>query len=106
MYVVSLLEFKIHHNLIPSTLKVGEGRFSDINVTCFIRTFRLHRIILMQSQFFKRAFRTNGQSEMTLDTDTDPRINMEGMEVRKSLFALELEIHTNVAPIGRVSRPV
>ncbi|KAJ1344783.1 hypothetical protein BSLG_000298 [Batrachochytrium salamandrivorans] len=57
------------------------GRFSDISVTCLGQTFRLHRIVLMQSPFFRALLLSNlSSSIISLRTDTDPRITTAGLE--------------------------
>ncbi|EGF84429.1 hypothetical protein BATDEDRAFT_34299 [Batrachochytrium dendrobatidis JAM81] len=58
------------------------GRFSDISVVCCGQTFRLHRIVLMQSPFFRGLLLSNLASAIiSLRTDTDPRITTNGLEV-------------------------
>ncbi|KAI8928843.1 hypothetical protein BC831DRAFT_446784 [Entophlyctis helioformis] len=58
------------------------GRFSDISVVCFGRTFKLHRIMLLQSPFFRSLLLASPLSTIiVLRTDTDPRITPQGLAI-------------------------
>lgn len=61
---------------------VGQGRFSDVIVKCFSKRYPLHRIILIQSPFFKRIFLDDDKcKEINLEIENDDRLCVEGLEV-------------------------
>ncbi|KAJ3219028.1 hypothetical protein HDU67_003018 [Dinochytrium kinnereticum] len=60
-----------------------EGSFSDINVVVLGKTFRLHKVVLLQSPFLSRlmACRREVTDSLTLDIYGDPRITKESVEL-------------------------
>ncbi|KAJ3042189.1 hypothetical protein HDV00_008078 [Rhizophlyctis rosea] len=64
------------------------NRFSDINICCLNRMYRLHKVVLMQSPFFKRMLLSETNQELiivegflSLECGNDHRITKEGMEI-------------------------
>jgi hypothetical protein len=61
---------------------VGQGRFSDVILKCFSKRYPLHRIILIQSPFFKRIFLNDDKcKEINLEIANDDKLCLEGLEV-------------------------
>nr|KAJ3422832.1 hypothetical protein HK105_006128 [Polyrhizophydium stewartii] len=75
------------------------GRFSDVTVVCLGQTFKLHKIILMQSPFFRSLLvsRTT-TSTITLRTEGDPRITAAGLEIAiRDLYNLHASTNRRLA---------
>ena len=77
----------LRKNVILALLTlVGQGRFSDVVVKCLLKKYPLHRIILIQSPFFKRIFLNDDKcKDINLEIENDDRLNIEGLEVNESM---------------------